>query len=87
MTTGFNPDNVVPDQGTLFDLTEDARSITLVEMIFLSELQKGTTTITCPQGLDALESGFKVKSCIKIGTTWLNVKLVWYVPLETHLRA
>jgi hypothetical protein len=42
--------------GTLFGLTEDATSaILLVEMGCLSERQKGTTTITCPQGWDNQE--------------------------------
>jgi hypothetical protein len=82
-TTDFNPDDVMPHLQTLFELTEDATSIILVEMGCLSEHQKGTTRITCPQGWDNLASVFKIKSCIKIGTTWFDGKSVWYVRLES----
>jgi hypothetical protein len=47
----------------------------------LSERQKGTTTITCPQGWDDLASEFKIKSRMKIGTTRFNGKSMWYVRL------
>ncbi len=53
----------------------------LVEMGCLSERQKGTTTITCPQGWDGLASEFKIKSHIKISTTRFSDKSVWYVRL------
>jgi hypothetical protein len=71
----------MPHLGTLFGLTEDATSIILVEMGCLSERQKGTTTITCPQGWDDLASEFKIKSRIEIGTTQFNGKSMWYVHL------
>jgi hypothetical protein len=61
-TTDFDPDDLMPHLGTLFGLTEDATSIILVEMGFLLERKKGTTTITCQQGWDDLASEFKVKS-------------------------
>jgi hypothetical protein len=68
----------MPHLGTLFGLTDDATSIIIVEMGCLSERQKGTTTITCPQGWDNLASEFKIESCIKSGTTQFNGKSVWY---------
>ncbi len=54
-TTDFDPDDVMPHLRTLFGLAEDAISMILVEMGCLSERQKGTTTITCPQGGDDQE--------------------------------
>jgi hypothetical protein len=62
-TTDFDPDDLIPHLVTLFGLTEDATSIILVEMGFLLERKKGTTTITCQQGWDDLASEFKVKYC------------------------
>jgi hypothetical protein len=81
MATAFDPDDVMPHLRTLFGLTEDATSIILVEMGYLSERQKGTTTITCPQGWDDLTSEFKIKSRTEIGTTQFNGKSMWYVRL------
>jgi hypothetical protein len=59
--TDFDPDDLMPHLGTLFGLTQDATSIILVEMGFLLERKKGTTTITCQQGWDDLAKEFKVK--------------------------